>query len=245
VERNYYTEYFELEDRHWWFVGRRVILLSVLDRHLARDRALQLLDFGCGTGTMAQHLARFGTVEAMDADHEAVAFCRQRGLSRVTHLSDTTVPFDEGRFDVVTALDVLEHIEDDSMTLAELQRVLRPDGTLLCTVPAFPFLWGPQDEISHHFRRYVRSDLRRRLQDAGFRVLRLSYFNTLLFPAIAAIRIARKALPEPPDLRSDFRTGRRSVNTALARVFAAEAPLIERTDLPFGVSLLALCKPSE
>ena len=157
MERNYYSEYFELEDRHWWFVGRRVILLSVLDRYVGRDRALQLLDFGCGTGTMAQHLAGFGTVEALDADHEAVAFCRQRGVSRVTHLEGATVPFDDARFDVVTALDVLEHIEDDSTTLAELRRVLRPDGTLLCTVPAFPFLWGPQDEISHHFRRYVRS----------------------------------------------------------------------------------------
>jgi 2-polyprenyl-3-methyl-5-hydroxy-6-metoxy-1,4-benzoquinol methylase len=242
LERTYYTEYFELEDRHWWFVGRRVILLSLLDRRLARDRELRVLDFGCGTGTMAQHLGRYGSVEAIDADPDAVAFCRQRGLSRVTHLSAGTVPFDDEHFDVVTALDVLEHIEDDSATLTELRRVLRPNGTLLCTVPAF---WGSQDEISHHFRRYVRSDLTRRLQGAGFRVLRASYFNTLLFPAIAAIRIGRRALPEAPDLKSDFRIGPRSINTALGRLFAAEAPLIERTDLPFGVSLFALCEPGE
>jgi SAM-dependent methyltransferase len=242
LERTYYAEYFELEDRHWWFVGRRLILLSLLDRHLAPGRGLQLLDFGCGTGTMAQHLARYGAVEAIDADRDAVAFCRQRGLTRVTHLSGATVPFDDERFDVVTAFDVLEHIEDDAATLMELRRVLRPKGTLLLAVPAFPFLWGPQDEISHHYRRYVRADLRRRLHDAGFRVLRASYFNTFLFPAIAAIRVGRRALPAAPDLRSDFGIGPRRVNAAMARVFAAEAPLIERIDLPFGVSLLALCE---
>lgn len=242
MERDYYTEYFELEDRHWWFVGRREILLSLLDRRLASDRGLRLLDFGCGTGTMAQHLARYGAVEAIDADRDAVAFCRQRGLARVTHLSGSRVPFDDEHFDVVTAFDVLEHIEDDAATLKELRRVLRPSGTLLCAVPALPFLWGPQDEISHHFRRYVRGDLRRRLQDAGFRVLRASYFNTIFFPAIAAIRVGRRALPAPADLRSDFGIGPRRVNATLARVFAAEAPLIRQIDLPVGVSLLALCE---
>jgi SAM-dependent methyltransferase len=241
VERDFYSEYFEVEDRHWWFVGRRVILLSILEQRLAGHRRLRVLDFGCGTGTMAQHLARYGDVEAVDADPDAVDFCRRRGLARVTHLSGVTLPFGDGHFDVVTAFDVLEHIEDDVAALTELRRVLRPHGTLLCAVPAFPFLWGPQDEISHHFRRYKRADLRRRLQDAGFRVLRASYFNTLLFPMIAAIRVGRRALPEASELKSDFRIGLRSVNAALARLFAAESRVIERADLPFGVSLLALC----
>jgi SAM-dependent methyltransferase len=245
VERHFYQRYYELEDRHWWFVGRRQILLGLLEQHLEDRADLRLLDFGCGTGTMAGHLGRFGAVTAVDADTEAVAFCRQRGLTDVRHLDGSQLPFGEGEFDVATSFDVLEHIEDDFAALRELRRVLRPGGTFLCGVPAFPFLWGRQDEISHHFRRYVRPELRARLEDAGFDVLRASYFNSILFPAIAAVRVWRRVLPADGNgkpLQSDFEMGPPWLNAALARVFATEAALVRARDLPYGVSLVALCE---
>jgi SAM-dependent methyltransferase len=246
VERDFYQRYYELEDRHWWFIGRRTILLAILEQHLGDRRDLRLLDFGSGTGTMAGHLARFGTVQAVDADADAVAFCRRRGLADVQHLTGSTLPFGDGAFDAVTAFDVLEHIEDDLAALAELRRVLRPGGTLLCGVPAFPFLWGAQDEISHHYRRYVRPELRARLQDAGFEVVRASYFNSILFPAIAIIRVGRRALPggrrDGEPLESDFELGPVWMNPVLARVFSSEASFLRMRDLPCGVSLLALCE---
>jgi SAM-dependent methyltransferase len=245
VERDFYQRYFELEDRHWWFVGRRRILLSLLEQHLGDRRDLRLLDFGCGTGTMAGHLARFGEVRAVDADAEAVEFCRRRGLIEVQHLTGQALPFGDREFDVVTSFDVLEHIEDDLSALSELRRVLAPGGTFLCGVPAFPFLWGAQDEISHHFRRYVRPQLRARLEDAGFEVLRASYFNSILFPAIAAVRLGRRVLPGDGNgkpLQSDFEMGPPWLNGLLGRVFAAEAALVRKRDLPCGVSLLALCQ---
>jgi SAM-dependent methyltransferase len=245
VERDFYQRYYELEDRHWWFIGRRKILLSLLEQHLGERDDLRLLDFGCGTGTMAGHLTQFGAVTAVDADADAVAFCRQRGLTDVERLTGSTLPFDDGEFDVVTSFDVLEHIEDDFSALVDLRRVLTPGGTFLCGVPAFPFLWGPQDEISHHFRRYVRPQLRARLEDAGFDVLRVSYMNSILFPAIAAVRVARRVLPEAGNgkpLRSDFEMGPPWLNAVLARVFATEAALVRARDLPYGVSLVALCE---
>jgi SAM-dependent methyltransferase len=242
VEQDFYSEYYELEDRHWWFVGRRRIFLALLDDLVGGRRDLDLLDFGCGTGTMAGHLARYGTVEAVDADADAVAFCRRRGLARVQQLTGDGLPFEDGRFDVVTTFDVLEHIEDDLSALTELHRVLRPGGVLVAAVPAFPFLWGPQDVISHHYRRYVRPELRARLEDAGFAVRRASYFNSLLFPAVAAIRIVRRAFPEPEELRSDFGVGPARLNRALAAAFGGEAALVRRRDLPFGVSLLAVAE---
>jgi SAM-dependent methyltransferase len=245
VERDFYQRYYELEDRHWWFVGRHRILLSLLEQRVGGSRDLRLLDFGCGTGTTAGHLARFGTVEAVDADPEAVEFCRRRGLTGVRLLSGDTLPFDDAAFDVVTSFDVLEHIEDDLAALVELRRVLRPGGTLLCAVPAFPFLWGLQDEVSHHFRRYVRPQLRARLEDAGFEVLRASYFNSILFPAIAGVRLARRLQAGGGNrtaLQSDFELGPAWLNAVLARVFATEAALVRKRDLPYGVSLLALCE---
>jgi SAM-dependent methyltransferase len=249
VERDFYQRYYELEDRHWWFIGRRAILLAILEQHLGDRHDLRLLDFGCGTGTMAGHLARFGSVQAVDADADAVAFSRRRGLAEARHLTGSRLPFDDRWFDVVTTFDVLEHIEDDLAALVELRRVLRPGGTLLCGVPAFPFLWGAQDEISHHYRRYVRPELRARLEDAGFKVLRASYFNSILFPAIATIRLGRHAMPrkrrDGKPVESDFELGAVWMNAVLARVFASETTFLRMRDLPLGVSLLALCERLE
>ena len=95
----------------------------------------------------------------------------------------------------MTALDVLEHIEDDRGALAEIRRVLRPGGTLLATVPAYRWMWGPQDEISHHYRRYVRDELSEKIEASGLRLRRATYFNTLLLPAVAAVRLAHRLRP--------------------------------------------------
>jgi SAM-dependent methyltransferase len=242
MEPSFYAEYFEIEDRHWWFVGRREIFLRLLDRLLPpsrNGRPRRILDVGCGTGTMLLHLARYGSVQGVDADEEAVRFCRQRGIEYVQR-AEVPLPFEPEAFDLVTLLDVLEHVDDDRGMLRELNRVLRPGGMLLLTVPAYRFLWGPQDEVSRHRRRYVAREIEERATEAGFQLRRLSYFNTLLFPGIAAIRLLRPRR-RGEDLRSDFaltRPGR--LNDLLGRVFALEASLLERIDLPFGVSILAL-----
>jgi SAM-dependent methyltransferase len=247
VKRDFYAEYFELEDRHWWFVGRRRIFLSFLNSHLPPrpDGARRILDVGCGTGTMIGHLRRYGEVSGVDPSPEAVSFCRERGIEGVSRLDGLPLPFDDGRFDLVTAFDVIEHIDDDTATLRDLRRVLRPDGRLLVSVPAFRFLWGPQDEISEHKRRYTAGELAGRLRAADFSVLRLTYFNTLLFPPIAAIRLLRPYQPGSADLRSDFTMTRsRWQNRLLGGAFGLEAGLVRRTRLPFGVSILAWAAPA-
>lgn len=251
MHKEFYAEYYRIEDKHWWFVGRRHVLLSILDKYF-RNTALfkgqagrqrRILDVGCGTGTMLGYLARYGEAQGIDADEEAVRFCMERGVHNVQQVTGPMLPFADCTFDLVTLLDVLEHIDDDLGTLRELHRVLRPGGMLLVSVPAYPFLWGAQDEISNHKRRYVARQLRNRLAEAGFRVRKLSYFNTLLFPIIAAIRLARPYRAGSANLKSDFtmtRPGR--LNALLGRLFALEAPIIERVNLPFGVSILALAQ---
>ena len=229
-------------------MARRKIFTFLLDRYFAgtSPNGRRILDVGCGTGTMLKYLERYGSAEGIDFDAEAIEYCRGRGLTNVKQASAENLPFSSESFDLVTALDVIEHTDDDVGVLREIARVLRPNGALLMTVPAYKFLWGQQDEISAHRRRYVASQMRDRLGAAGFMVRRLSYFNAALFPAIAFVRLMRRFRPRPRKLESDFRfPAPRPVNSALAAVFGAERFLLNRVELPFGVSILALAvKPA-
>ena len=244
MHQDFYAEYFRIEDTHWWFLGRREIFLRLLRKYLPRahdEHPRRILDVGCGTGTMLRQLSRFGQAQGIDADAEAIAFCHDRGITQVRRVGGLPLPFAADAFDVITALDVIEHIEDDRAMLRELYRIIRPGGLFLFSVPAYPFLWGAQDEISHHKRRYVASQLRARAVEAGFRVARLSYMNTLLFPAIAAIRLVRAWRRRPIEVTSDFALTRPGLaNDLLARLFALEAPMVERVNLPFGTSIVGV-----
>jgi SAM-dependent methyltransferase len=247
VQKNFYSEYYEVEDKHWWFIGRRRIILRLLSRYFARDneKTRSLLDIGCGTGTMLSYLSKFGSAQGVDADEAAVSFCQLRGLQNVQQFDGRKLPFSDGTFDLVTMFDVLEHIEDDRSALKEVFRVLKARGLFMFTVPAYQFLWGAQDIVSHHKRRYLLSDLRSRIRASGFELLRISYFNSILFPWIAAIRIGRRIREffgaEPAPLKSDFTVGRsRSLNSFLSGVFSLEQFVVPHVNLPVGVSIIGV-----
>lgn len=244
MEQRYYEEYARVQAAHWWFAGRRRIIGSLLERGLpAADRGRRILDVGCGTGTNLDELGRFGRVEGVEAEAAAVEYCRGHGGWSVTEASGDELPFDDDGFDLVTLLDVIEHVPDDATILGEARRVLRPDGRVLVTVPAYTWMWGAQDEISHHYRRYTAPRLRASLLGAGFEPVRVTYFNTLLFPPIAAIRLLRRLRPRRGEARSDFELNEPGrLNSMLARTFGLEAPIVARASLPFGVSVAALAR---
>jgi SAM-dependent methyltransferase len=239
----FYSEYRQAEERHWWFQGRRRILLSVLEGALpagATAGRRRILDVGCGSGMMLGELTRYGDAFGVDSSEEALAACRSRGLEQVQRAQSPPLPFEPESFDVITAFDVLEHLDDDTAMLGDLHRLLKPSGLLLVTVPAYKFLWGPHDEINEHRRRYTAAQLRRGLTGSGFRPTRTTYFNTLLFAPIAAVRLGRRLRRSKAKASSDLAmTPHGLVDVFLARVFALEAVLLRRLDLPFGVSVLA------
>lgn len=236
----------ELDDRHWWFAARRRIVLQLLSEALAHGgpaagRRLRLLDIGCGAGGTLRELARLGEAFGVDAEPAEVEAARRRSGCdvRLGRLPEP-ISFEDASFDVVTLLDVLEHIDDDTASLATVARLLRPGGLFLCTVPAYPFLWSEHDAINEHKRRYTRSTLRARLEAAGFGVRKMSYYNTLLFPPIAAARLlrARRKSGGDPDLGEVAAP----LNAILRGVFAAERYWLRLGSFPFGVSVLAIAR---
>lgn len=232
-------QHLELEERHWWFVARRRILLSVLERNLPRKTGLDVLDAGCGGGATMESLRRYGRVRGMEFAPEAVEYNRERGRD-VVEGSIEGLPFEDASFDLALALDVIEHVPKDRQALGELQRILRPGGALLVTVPALDLLWSAHDVANGHYRRYTTEELGERVERAGFEIVTLSYFNMLLLPAILAARLLGKLRDK--DTGSDVSEVPERLNSLLAGVFSSEARLLARWALPVGVSALCFAR---
>lgn len=227
-----------LERDHWWFEGRRRCIAAVLSRELPAVANRELLDVGCGTGGMFPMLQRFGKVSG--AEYSADARARAHRNFPDVEVSPCELPntLPPGPFDVVTAFDVIEHVDDPVASLQAMVARLRPDGRLVVTVPALQLLWSQHDVTLQHRRRYSRELLVEQLQAVGLRVTFDSFFNTGLFPVVAAARLLERV--RGPGRGSDLTPVPPLVNAALRELFGAEAQLLARGRLPIGVSLIAV-----
>jgi SAM-dependent methyltransferase len=232
----------ELEDTYWWFVARRSLVLSLFRRFVtSRSRPL-IVDIGCGTGATVSALSHLGRVVGLDASRLALKFCRQAGARELIRGDATKLPLASQCADVVTMLDVLEHLDDDGAAMAEVARILRPGGRAVFTVPAFPGFWSEHDEAIGHKMRYMRAPLRKLALGAGLEVVKLSYVITALFLPIYLFRLAQRAVriarPEGPRATLIVLPG--IVNRLITAVLWLESRVMLKTDLPFGVSLVML-----
>lgn len=245
MQQHTYSIMYRVEEHHWWFVGRRRILSSFVQRimnNLNKPGPL-ILDVGCGTGANLEMLSQFGSAEGVDVSDEALAFCRTRGLQRVRQGEAEHLPFADGSFDLVTGLDVVEHLDNDLAGLQEMHRVLRPGGRALVFVPAFMFLWGVQDDISNHRRRYTRAGLETLVRQAGFEVERATYANLTFFIPILLGRLLMRLTGFRPASENNLTLG--FMNGVLGSIFGVEARLLRQLDFPFGVSIICVARRTD
>ncbi len=231
-----------IEDDHWWFVGKRLLLRSLLRRHAPQGR---LLDLGCGTGGVLRDAAPDRACLGVDASMVGLQVCRRKGFERLVCADLAHIPFRPGDFDAVLALDVIEHLDDDVKFLREASRLCAPGAPLIVAVPAYTLLWSQHDETFQHRRRYSARQLRSALCAAGLEVERITFTNSLLFPVAAVWRILSYRLGLGRFAPShDFCPLPSPLNALLVAVYRFEAWLLQRVDLPVGVSVVGVARAS-
>lgn len=235
---------FEIEETHWWFQARRRLVRRFAEQVRAElGRPLRILDVACATAMSFRFLGDLGNIRGLDISTETIRFARERGIDRIVRGDAQRMPFREGSFDLVLALDAFEHFPDDVAAMAEVRRVLAPGGALVCTVPAFMALWSPHDDAFHHLRRYTRPELRRKLTAQHLAVARLSYYSMFLTPPLFVFRKLRQWLGRGKEARSDFAVPIPGpIQWVMARLMGLEAFLLKGFDLPLGASLICLSR---
>ena len=238
MERSVYREMAELDQRHWWYRARREVLAELIRREAMPPPNARILEVGCGTGHNLDMLRQFGRVDAVELDDEAREMAERRLGAKVmsARLPELEGVSDRG-YDLIAALDVIEHIDDDGAALTAIAAKLRPTGRLVMTVPAHRWMWSAHDVVNHHRRRYSKAGLRRLINASPLKLLKIGYFNSLLFPLAVAERLSSRLRGKD---EAEVKLPARPLNSALEKVFAVERHLVGRLPLPPGLSLFAV-----
>lgn len=244
MEKSYYKNYFVLEREHWFFKVRKKILIFFVRKYVKLGS--KIFDFGCGSGYLVGELQKMGyDASGMDVSSEAIEFGLSKGIRNLSVVRGSEIRPPEGGFDLILALDVIEHTEDDMETTRDLKRALKQGGMAIITVPAYQWMWGVQDEVAHHFRRYTMSSLIDVIKRSGdFKIVHKTYFNALLFAPIAIVRIFSKWF-NLKDRESDFEIDNRVLSALFYFIFNIETWLLKFINFPFGVSVLVVLEKTK
>jgi SAM-dependent methyltransferase len=238
MERSVYREMADLDQRHWWYRGRRRVLHELISREARPPKDARILEIGCGTGHNLDMLGSFGRIDAIELDDESRAIAERRlGRAVMNAPLPQLAGVDDGAYDLIAALDVIEHVEDDAAAVAAIAAKLKRGGSFVMTVPAHAWMWSAHDVVNHHKRRYSKSQLATLIENSPLKLRKLGYFNSLLFPLAVADRIASKMRGKDD---ADVKLPSAPLNSALEAVFGAERHLVGRLPLPPGLSLFAV-----
>lgn len=246
MNKNEYSIMNDFEKDYWWHQGKKYLVNSLVQRYvgtLADRKDLRILEIGCGTGEITESLGKFGQVVGLDMSEEAIHFCKIRGLNNVMVADINDMDIEAlGKFDVVLALDVLEHIQDDIETINRVRSLLNDDGFFVVNVPAYKFLWSGHDEALQHKRRYSAHELKRKLTDNGFDIMQFSYFVFTAFPMIASVKFLGSVFGRSAYPTTSYIKVHPVINKLMTKVLETEARLLNYVKLPFGTTITLVAK---
>ena len=243
MDRSAYQRHLEIDRSHFWRAAKRELLRDLLTDGGPPENKLRLLDIGGASSLYPSVLAEWGSVTVVEPDGECVETAK---AVLGTDIRQGSLPDDlgvEGPFDVISMLDVLEHIEDDQRALEAVRDLLASAGRLIMTVPALPALYSDHDRALHHFRRYTRRTLIEVIEAAGLEVKRVSYWTSLLLPLVATQRTvskARSALNPRRSVEYTVELPSKGLNALLAGAMTVERHLLRAMPMPVGSSLFAI-----
>jgi SAM-dependent methyltransferase len=212
------------------------------------DKSSNILEIGCSGGLLYSMLVKngFSSLTGIDISENAINLCKERGLTNTYVMDGANTEFEDDKFDIIIASDVLEHIHDDKSAIHEWKRILKPNGKLILFVPALNSLWSNRDVVNHHYRRYGKNELKCLIQGEAFIVENLSFWNfTSFFPVIILNKIAKKFSHQSKDNTEDLSDSYSIpsfLNFILLIILRIENWFQNRIKFPIGVSLFAICK---
>lgn len=237
-----YTNMAEREQNYWWHLGRLRIIESYIERIKGKKKLFKIMNIGCGTGGTIDMLEKYGTTENVDISDDAIDYMKQRGYKRLHKVDDLEVPFKDKTFDLVGAYDVLEHIEDQVDALKEWKRVLKDDGAIMITVPAYQWLWSDHDVSLHHKRRYTTKRLQQAAEEAGLKMEKKSYAIVFSLPLVVGFRFLNKALGRKTDSETSYVDVPDWVNKTFTKLLYAEAKVHKAMPFPAGTTVIGVLR---
>jgi SAM-dependent methyltransferase len=242
MKKSEYARMAEYEQNYWWHLGRLRIIQSYVKRAAARKERVKVLNVGCGTGGTIDMLEQFGVVDNVDISDEAIAFMKKHGYKRLTKVDDIKLPFKDKTYDLVGAFDVLEHIEDHEGALKEWGRVLKDDGAIVITVPAYQWLWSDHDVSLHHKRRYTTKRLAAVAKKAGLRPEKKSYAIVFSLPMVVGFRFLNKITGRKTDSETSYVPVPGWANKLFTKLLYGEAKLHSVMPFPAGTSVVTILR---
>lgn len=239
MQKYLYKDLYLLEDKHWWHISKRRAVSYLIQKYTPGGN-LKILDIGCGTGRNIEELQKFGNVYGIDSSTDALRYCKKRGLKNINVGNAEKTLIKSGSFDIVSLLDVLEHT-DDNKTLQEMQRILKKNGLIIITVPAFSWLWSKWDEVLHHKRRYDKAKITAILLKNNFTPIYTTYlYSYLVLPAVI-IRKVKQRLSQK-GYTSDFQLSNQWINKIMSLISNIEFQIAQKVSIPIGTSIFIVAK---
>ena len=237
MERSIYLKHIDNESKHWWFKARREILNKQIKKYSTKKK-MSILDFGSGSGTNIAMLSKYGEVDAYEKDNKTSNFLKKKFNKNGIKIIKKC--FSKKKYDLILAADVIEHIKNDKKIINNLNKILKKNGLIIITVPAYQFLFSKKDQALKHFRRYNRDSLKK-LFNSNFKALKISYYNSLLFIPIAIAIIFFKLINRQFIDEAEKKPNN-ILNCILYSLFKLEKFILKYFNFPFGISIISIFK---